>query len=460
MPSVFLCHSWRDKDFVKNLAKKLRRKDVFVWVDKAELKIGDSLLKKISDAIENVDYVIAVISSTSVKSNWVQKELSLAMDREINGKRVVVLPLVIEDCELPNFLKDKVYADFTNSENYEREFLRLLKVIGVQRVISGPYKDIKQAILNHRCYEFLFSRWKVVYGDGVEKIEQIRTKYIKTPQNVHKRINELAIEKALWIEQERIRNIKIWNGKRFRLIDLKLGGTGSDERLMIDLTFCPSEYSDFLATQEFLNERGNYENTNLLGWEFLGQNYNPLKQVSPDVVSDFAILLLVITKDNKVIISLRFKDVVDSPSLLHTSVHEGLQREIENPDFDVHGNPDVIKAAIRGARQEQGIILNPPEIQWFLFGHDNDTWEYNLVGLVRIQWTFEETQRLFPRDRFEVDHWSSLGIPFNPKDVTNFLKGTVHESLHHSLSPCLYFGLIFLTGEEFEVTKYFNSIFE
>jgi hypothetical protein len=52
MPSIFLSHSSRDKFFVRELAKKLQDAGVEVWIDEAELKIGDSLTQKIGRAID------------------------------------------------------------------------------------------------------------------------------------------------------------------------------------------------------------------------------------------------------------------------------------------------------------------------------------------------------------------------------------------------------------------------
>ncbi len=132
MPSVFLSHNHGDKPFVRDLANRLTQAGAVVWLDEVDLNVGDSLIERISAAIEEMDYVAAILSPRSVESNWVQKELSLAMTKEVKGRRVTVLPILIEPCDLPEFLRDKLYADFTLSENYEREFARLLRAMGLQ----------------------------------------------------------------------------------------------------------------------------------------------------------------------------------------------------------------------------------------------------------------------------------------------------------------------------------------
>lgn len=129
--SIFMSHSSKDKFFVRKLADHLRSYGIKVWIDEAEINIGDSLTEKIGRAIEGTDYVGVVLSHNSINSEWVQRELQIALQKEIKGKKVVVLPILIETVELPPFLKDKLYADFTNPEKYENELLKLLRALGI-----------------------------------------------------------------------------------------------------------------------------------------------------------------------------------------------------------------------------------------------------------------------------------------------------------------------------------------
>jgi hypothetical protein len=140
MSSIFLSHSWIDKFFVRKLAEKLRDEGVTVWIDEAELRIGDSLIAKITDAIKKADFVGAILSHTSVSSSWVQQELQQAMTMEITGKTIKVLPILIEKCELPEYLKHKKYADFTDPQNFDAPFMQLLQVLGVSKLTALPSK--------------------------------------------------------------------------------------------------------------------------------------------------------------------------------------------------------------------------------------------------------------------------------------------------------------------------------
>ena len=129
--SIFLSHNSKDKFFVRNLSDHLRSYGVRVWLAEAEISVGDSLTQKIGEAIEETDYVGVVLSHNSINSEWVQRELQIALQKEIRGKKIVVLPILIETVEIPPFLKDKLYADFTTPERFEIELQKLLRALGV-----------------------------------------------------------------------------------------------------------------------------------------------------------------------------------------------------------------------------------------------------------------------------------------------------------------------------------------
>lgn len=119
MSTVFISHSQTDKPFVRKLASDLSANGIRVWVDETEIQIGDSLLEKISSAISEADYIIVILSKSSVQSTWVQKEIQVAMSQEIKGKTRVILPVVIDDdIELPSFFQGKLYLDLSDPNSY------------------------------------------------------------------------------------------------------------------------------------------------------------------------------------------------------------------------------------------------------------------------------------------------------------------------------------------------------
>ncbi len=124
--SVFISHSHADKPMARRIASEIAAHGHRVWIDEAEIHIGDSLLDKISNAIDSVEYIVAILSSNSVNSNWVRQELEIAMYRQINGGRVRVLPIVIDEVEVPIYLRGRLYADLRNPERYDIEITKVI----------------------------------------------------------------------------------------------------------------------------------------------------------------------------------------------------------------------------------------------------------------------------------------------------------------------------------------------
>lgn len=132
MVNVFLSHSSKDKPFARRLGNDLRLYGANVWIDEAEIKVGDSLIEKITEGIAAMDYLIVLLSKASVSSEWVRREVNIALTKEIKGKRVVVLPCLLEDCEIPLFLEDKNHADFRIGSKYVGERSRLINSLGLK----------------------------------------------------------------------------------------------------------------------------------------------------------------------------------------------------------------------------------------------------------------------------------------------------------------------------------------
>lgn len=129
--SIFLSHTNADKPFVRKLASDLEAHGIRYWIDEAEIKIGQSLIEKIREGLDEVNFVAAVLSPASIASPWVQRELDVAMNQEIMGKRIKVLPILYRRCELPGFLLGKLYADFTDADNYASALKYLVESMGI-----------------------------------------------------------------------------------------------------------------------------------------------------------------------------------------------------------------------------------------------------------------------------------------------------------------------------------------
>ncbi len=130
---IFISHSHQDKEFVDKLAKMLVMAKHHVWVDRWELKLGDSLTSRIQESLTTSSAILVILSKSSVESDWCKRELNAGLVRELEEKNTIVMPVVIDDCTIPLFLRDKLYANFNKDPD---EAFRLID--GSLARISNP----------------------------------------------------------------------------------------------------------------------------------------------------------------------------------------------------------------------------------------------------------------------------------------------------------------------------------
>ena len=156
---VFISHSSIDKPFVRRLVSDLQSDSVSIWLNEIELKVGDSLRQKIEHGIQQSSWLLVVLSHNSVNSPWVQQELNAAFALELSRQKVFILPVVIDNCPIPLFLRDKVYADFRTSYD-----------VGLKALLNRFIDSIPspgQLVYSSTEDDNLFSKWTLYNSNGV-----------------------------------------------------------------------------------------------------------------------------------------------------------------------------------------------------------------------------------------------------------------------------------------------------
>jgi hypothetical protein len=162
---IFISYSRVDKAFVDKLAGHLVQHNANVWIDSWELNVGDSLIQRIQQAIQDSSALVIVLSKASVASEWVKKELGAGLIRELDEKRVLVLPVLAEDCEIPMFLREKVYSDFRT------DFDSGLKTL-VESLAKVTNSDQGRLVSGRTNTDWAES-WGVHGGTGLFRIEYV-----------------------------------------------------------------------------------------------------------------------------------------------------------------------------------------------------------------------------------------------------------------------------------------------
>ena len=106
---VFICHAREDKDaIVRPLIEEFSRAGISVWYDEAEIRWGDSISGRINEGLRISSYVVVVFTPNFLTKAWPQRELSAALNLEIESNQTKVLPLVCGNEEE----KRRVFSQF------------------------------------------------------------------------------------------------------------------------------------------------------------------------------------------------------------------------------------------------------------------------------------------------------------------------------------------------------------
>lgn len=125
IPRVFISHSSKDSVPVEKLARRLANNGVDPWYAGWEIKPGDSIVQKIDEGLGGCNVFIIVVSENSVRSRWVQEELSSAQVRRIE-QEARIIPVRLDDSPVPTVINHLHWVRMTPNED---DFDVLLKAI-------------------------------------------------------------------------------------------------------------------------------------------------------------------------------------------------------------------------------------------------------------------------------------------------------------------------------------------
>jgi hypothetical protein len=88
---VFISHASEDKDaVVRPLAFALKEGGLNVWYDEFELRMGDSLRRKIDHGLSKSKVGIVVLSNSFIKKGWTNYELDGIITKTVTGEQKVL----------------------------------------------------------------------------------------------------------------------------------------------------------------------------------------------------------------------------------------------------------------------------------------------------------------------------------------------------------------------------------
>jgi hypothetical protein len=130
----------------RRLYVDLQSNNVRCWFAPEDLKIGDKMRTGIDEAIRVHDKLLLVLSKRSIESDWVEKEVETALEKERKQKRTVLFPIRLDDAVMridggwpADIRRSRNIGDFRRwktHDAYQKAFARRLR--DLQAVDAPP----------------------------------------------------------------------------------------------------------------------------------------------------------------------------------------------------------------------------------------------------------------------------------------------------------------------------------
>lgn len=140
--SCFISYSTKDQDFADRLYADLQDKGVRCWFAPDDMPIGGKILDEIDSAIRLRDKLLLILSQHSIKSDWVEDEVTRAFEEEHRPGQIVLFPVRLDDAAMETKeawaakLRARHIGDFRqwkSHDAYKKSFERVLRDLTVKK---------------------------------------------------------------------------------------------------------------------------------------------------------------------------------------------------------------------------------------------------------------------------------------------------------------------------------------
>jgi len=173
---IFLSYAHADVEHVRKLYQFLIDADIDVWFDEESLIAGQDWRATIEDALNNSDAIIICLSTVSVsKEGFVQKEYNFALDKalEIPDGKIFLIPVRLEECEVPMRLARFHWVDLYRQNGYEK-LLKSIKMRSSQLGLDGyqikKIHNLETLTKQDVSWEIENNYSKNIFPFGIDKI--------------------------------------------------------------------------------------------------------------------------------------------------------------------------------------------------------------------------------------------------------------------------------------------------
>lgn len=187
IPQVFISYSHdslEHKQWVLELATRLRANGIDAILDQWDLKPGDDLPKFMEVNLARADRVLMICTDNYVAKGdngmggvgYEKMIVTSELLSHIDSNKVIPIIKQESDCNTPRFLRTKLFINFSKQDNYEFAFDELIRTIHgaplfeKPPVSTNPFLNAKQNLPNKTNDPHILVMKKIVLG--LEKTPQ------------------------------------------------------------------------------------------------------------------------------------------------------------------------------------------------------------------------------------------------------------------------------------------------
>jgi len=165
---IFISHSLADTNFAKKIAKDLELMGHSTYFHEFQIARGKSIVEQISHAIENADFILIVLSENSVGLKWIEQEWEKKYKKVSVIEKKYTIPIVIQNCEIPELFKNIQYADFRDS--YQNGLNSMLSAINAinQENVEQEIREERQPV-DYNTLEYPIEILVQKYLEGIDE---------------------------------------------------------------------------------------------------------------------------------------------------------------------------------------------------------------------------------------------------------------------------------------------------
>jgi hypothetical protein len=225
---VFLCHASDDKGAVRSLHERLSQDGFAPWLDEEDLLPGQKWRDEIPKAVGRSDVVVVCLSRHTGKEGYLQREIKVALevaDEKPEGV-IFIIPLKLEECQVPNRLREWQWVNYYEENGYEKlkralswrfqtlppetaiahyERSNLSRAPDPEAHKSRPELELRQCIAEYRAYQRLNESTRRVAVDrrlasgvGRVSVERLRGIIESSPNDQE---TAMAVAVALGVQE-------------------------------------------------------------------------------------------------------------------------------------------------------------------------------------------------------------------------------------------------------------------